>query len=43
MLIKIKTGVNKKDLFQIENAMKKLKLKSRESWLTEKLMELKKN
>lgn len=43
MLIKIKTGVNKKDLFQIENAMKKLKLKSRESWLTEKLMELKNN
>jgi hypothetical protein len=42
MLLKIKTGVNKKDLYQTEDAMKKLKLKSRASWLTEKISELQK-
>ena len=42
MLIKIRTGVDKKDLFQIENAMNKTKLKSRESWLSEKITELRK-
>ncbi|MBS1552795.1 MAG: hypothetical protein JST15_12090 [Bacteroidetes bacterium] len=42
LLINIKTGVDGKDLFQIENIMKKLKLKSRESWLLEKIRELRK-
>ena len=42
MLINIKTGVDGTDLFQIENSMKKIKLKSRESWLMEKIKELRK-
>ncbi len=43
MLIKIKTGVDKKDFFQVENTMNKMKLISRASWLSEKIKELKKN
>lgn len=41
LLIKIKTGVNKKDLFELETQMKKKKLRSRENWLEEKISELK--
>jgi hypothetical protein len=41
MLIKIKTGVDRKDLFDIENIMRKSKLISREEWLGEKIRELK--
>lgn len=42
MLINIKTGVDGTDLYKLENTMKKIKLKSRESWLMEKIKELKK-
>ena len=39
MLIKIKTGVDRKNLFDVENIMKKIKLVSREEWLSEKIKE----
>lgn len=42
MLLKIKTGVDKKDFYQAENTMNKMKLISRASWLSEKIKELKK-
>lgn len=40
LLLKIKTGVNKKDLFELEARMKKKKLRSREHWLEEKIKEM---
>lgn len=43
MLIKIKTGVNKKEILLVKNLMEKFKLISRESWLNEKIEELGKN
>lgn len=41
LLIKIKTGVNNKDLTELENQINKKKLRSREHWLREKISELK--
>ncbi len=41
LLIKVKTGVNNKDLTELENQINKKKLRSREHWLREKISELK--
>lgn len=40
MLIKIKTGVDNKDIYEIEETMNKLKLISRAPWLKDKINEL---